>query len=98
MRISAIWFFHRNRYVFLLRRGASEPAGITFRTTTFPAHAPVKSTTGEASKEHVGFATQTIGVSGKPIYQPSERIGGRDDFLGGRHDDLLITFSGIWFA
>ena len=34
----------------------------------------VKSMAGAAFKERIGFATQTIGVSGKPIYQPGERI------------------------
>src|SRR5437867_11037798 len=36
---------------------------------------PGEHTSNVAFKKYVGFATQTIGMSGKPIYQPSESTG-----------------------
>jgi hypothetical protein len=44
---------------------------------------------GGAPKAYIGLATQTIGVSGKPIYQPSERI--RKTNAGGR-----VSMSHTW--
>src|SRR5439155_15352238 len=66
--------FHRNHGVFLLRRGPqNNPHHVLDEHIS--STGAVKSTTVVAAlKVRVGSATQTIGVSGKPIYQPSERI------------------------